>query len=50
MEPNNELPITSYADEILNRIDQNPVIVVQGGTGCGKSTQVIIIMIITNYS
>src|SRR5207248_3855468 len=34
-----QLPITSFADTILNEIDQNPVIIIVGSTGCGKTTQ-----------
>nr|CAG8476028.1 14334_t:CDS:2 [Entrophospora candida] len=34
-----QLPITSFADTILNTIDQNPVTVIVGSTGCGKTTQ-----------
>jgi ATP-dependent RNA helicase TDRD9 len=34
------LPILSSRDEILLAIDDNPVIIIQGNTGCGKTTQV----------
>ncbi|RZF33238.1 hypothetical protein LSTR_LSTR012999 [Laodelphax striatellus] len=34
------LPIFQFKEEILNSIDDNPVIIVKGATGCGKSTQV----------
>lgn len=35
----NQLPIASSKAILLKSIDKNPVIVVQGDTGCGKSTQ-----------
>lgn len=37
------LPIFESQDEILETINANPVVVIQGDTGCGKSTQVNII-------
>lgn len=37
---NPDLPITSYRQKILSRIDANQVVVIQGSTGCGKTTQV----------
>lgn len=37
--PNN-LPIIEHRSEILNKIRNNPVVVLQGPTGCGKTTQV----------
>ncbi|XP_065082926.1 probable ATP-dependent RNA helicase spindle-E [Ochlerotatus camptorhynchus] len=36
----NKLPIRYSKDEILTRIRENPVIVLEGPTGCGKTTQV----------
>lgn len=35
------LPIHDAKDEIISNIRKNPVIVLQGDTGCGKTTQVI---------
>lgn len=35
-----KLPIRYSKDEILTRIRENPVIVLEGPTGCGKTTQV----------
>lgn len=37
---NPDLPITSFREKILSRIDANQVVVIQGSTGCGKTTQV----------
>ncbi|RIA89321.1 P-loop containing nucleoside triphosphate hydrolase protein [Glomus cerebriforme] len=34
-----QLPISSYANTILDAIESNPVTVVVGSTGCGKTTQ-----------
>lgn len=36
----NNLPIHSYRDKILKILDSHSVIVLQGATGCGKTTQV----------
>lgn len=35
-----ELPVFAKKDEILNVIQQNSVVIIQGSTGCGKTTQV----------
>ena len=35
-----ELPIFPFRNEILEKIQQNRVIIISGNTGCGKSTQV----------
>lgn len=37
---NPNLTIYKYKEQILKTIKQNPVIVLQGNTGCGKTTQV----------
>lgn len=37
---NPNLPIYEFRDEILKQIRDSPVVVIQGDTGCGKSTQV----------
>ena len=34
------LPIASYREKILNMVRENQVCLLNGGTGCGKSTQV----------
>ncbi|XP_034834084.1 probable ATP-dependent RNA helicase spindle-E [Maniola hyperantus] len=34
------LAINAYRDEILNRIKAFPVVIIEGPTGCGKTTQV----------
>lgn len=34
------LPVTKFEREIMNGIDTNRVILISGGTGCGKTTQV----------
>ena len=35
-----ELPIEKYKNDILNKIENNQVIIIAGETGCGKTTQV----------
>ncbi|XP_074645257.1 ATP-dependent RNA helicase TDRD9-like [Tubulanus polymorphus] len=35
-----KLPITQFHDEIIHTIESNPVTVIQGSTGSGKTTQV----------
>lgn len=35
-----KLPITKYREAILSTISENPVSIILGGTGCGKTTQV----------
>lgn len=35
-----KLPITNYRDEIMDVINKNPVVVIAGDTGSGKTTQV----------
>jgi ATP-dependent helicase HrpA len=35
-----ELPISSRAEEVACLIKENPVVIVSGETGCGKSTQI----------
>eukprot|EP00850_Spirogloea_muscicola_P001166 SM000004S15036 [mRNA] locus=s4:961290:971083:+ [translate_table: standard] len=34
------LPIASFEEDILKAVEHNPVVVIAGETGCGKSTQV----------
>ncbi|XP_048394847.1 ATP-dependent RNA helicase A isoform X2 [Stegostoma tigrinum] len=35
-----QLPVKSFEDEILKSVSCNPVIIIRGQTGCGKTTQV----------
>lgn len=35
-----DLPICEMKDYLLDAIDDNPVIILEGATGCGKTTQV----------
>ncbi|KAF8774277.1 ATP-dependent RNA helicase TDRD9 like protein [Argiope bruennichi] len=35
-----DLTITSYREEILQQLNIHPVVIIQGPTGCGKTTQV----------
>eukprot|EP00057_Strongylocentrotus_purpuratus_P019896 XP_011674370.1 PREDICTED: ATP-dependent RNA helicase A-like protein [Strongylocentrotus purpuratus] len=39
-EERQSLPIFQTEKQILDAIDQNPVVVIRGATGCGKTTQV----------
>ena len=39
------LPIDEYREEILSSIAQNPLTVVIGETGCGKSSQIPIMIL-----
>lgn len=34
------LPVKKFEDEILNAVHHNPVVIIRGATGCGKTTQV----------
>ncbi|KAL6729780.1 hypothetical protein Aduo_000805 [Ancylostoma duodenale] len=36
-----ELPVSQFKDEILLTVRENPVTLIKGETGCGKSTQVV---------
>lgn len=38
--PSSNLPVHQYEDEILETIKNNPVVIIKGETGSGKSTQV----------
>ena len=40
-----ELPIDRYRDSILQRISSDRVTVIQGGTGCGKSSRLPVMLI-----
>lgn len=35
-----QLPVKQFEEEILSTIDSNPVVLIRGATGCGKTTQV----------
>ncbi|XP_028982215.1 dosage compensation regulator isoform X2 [Diachasma alloeum] len=35
-----KLPVFNMRNEIMNAINENPVIIIRGNTGCGKTTQV----------
>lgn len=35
-----KLPIWAFKDELLNAIESNPITIICGETGCGKSTQI----------
>ena len=37
---NPALPIEDFKDHIIKMIDTNPAVLIQGGSGSGKSTQV----------
>ena len=34
------LPIEKYRDEIISKLKRNRVLIIQGETGCGKTTKV----------
>lgn len=40
MKDRSKLPIFDKKNAILDIINNNSVVIVQGGTGCGKTTQV----------
>lgn len=40
LESRNELPVYAKKSEILEGIKQNSIVIIQGSTGCGKTTQV----------
>lgn len=35
-----KLPVKQFEEEIMAAIDNNPVVIIRGATGCGKTTQV----------
>lgn len=35
-----QLPVKQFEEEIMGAIDNNPVVIIRGATGCGKTTQV----------
>ena len=40
MEERAKLPVSQSHDEILEAIEKNPVVIIRGETGSGKTTQV----------
>lgn len=40
IEARNKLPVAAKRNEIMNAINENPVVIIRGNTGCGKTTQV----------
>jgi HrpA-like RNA helicase len=42
---NDTLPIDAYLDEILYRIDRDRVTIIQGETGCGKSSRIPVMLL-----
>lgn len=40
MEERHLLPVKQFEDEIMRALDCNPVVIIRGATGCGKTTQV----------
>lgn len=35
-----QLPVKQFEEEIMTTINNNPVVIIRGATGCGKTTQV----------
>lgn len=35
-----QLPVKKFEEEIMHTINSNPVVIIRGATGCGKTTQV----------
>lgn len=35
-----QLPVKQFQEEVMDAIDHNPVVIIRGATGCGKTTQV----------
>lgn len=35
-----QLPVKQFEEEIMTAVDNNPVVIIRGATGCGKTTQV----------
>jgi len=44
-----KLPIFNKKHDVLNIIRENPVVIIQGGTGCGKTTQVSVLFVYVFY-
>ncbi|EXX76142.1 P-loop containing nucleoside triphosphate hydrolase protein [Rhizophagus irregularis] len=40
LEKRKQLPIYSYKDQFLEKLNKNQVVIISGETGCGKSTQI----------
>lgn len=45
-----KLPIFNKKNEILEIVENNSVVIIQGGTGCGKTTQVSKFLICSIFS
>lgn len=45
----NKLPIESFKDEILRTVNDNPIVIIEGSTGSGKSTRVPIFLAKEGY-
>ena len=43
------LPIFAYREDVLNAIALNQLVIVAGDTGCGKSTQVAILVLLGGW-
>lgn len=41
----NQLPVASQRSAIMEAINDNPVVIIRGNTGCGKTTQVTNILL-----
>ncbi len=35
-----KLPVKNFKEQIMSAIQNNPVVIIRGATGCGKTTQV----------
>lgn len=40
LESRSKLPIHNFRTKLMDAINDNPVVIIQGNTGCGKTTQV----------
>uniref|UniRef100_A0AAR2J9D1 RNA helicase n=1 Tax=Pygocentrus nattereri TaxID=42514 RepID=A0AAR2J9D1_PYGNA len=40
MHEREQLPVKKFEEEIMNAVHRNPVVIIRGATGCGKTTQV----------
>lgn len=43
------LPIAAYENVIMRAVASNPCVLVAGDTGCGKSTQVLLLFLLLEY-
>lgn len=35
-----QLPVKQFEEKIMEAVEHNPVVIIRGATGCGKTTQV----------